>query len=534
MKTIKINDDRRINVNNVVIGYLQENKTEKIEFEIPQEYQNYGRKACFEAEGNTFSKTFDNITGNTLTLTRDITKFEKIKMSIEFFKIENEDEIIARTSILNLIIENSVICDDDVKPDDPKVTILDELIVEVGRAINETNNLDVDIQDSVVTITKKDGTTKSENVKGETGETGSKGEDAKINGVNSIVLEAGDNIEIEQDGQKTIIKSIASGNVEDVYVDGTSVLDENKIAQIDLSGKADKTEIPTKTSDLTNDSNFAKTNSNNNFSAAQTINGTLTVNGDIVQNGESYETHAEQLFTKNDLIKTRDGAIGGLADNELTGIEAINYDGANNGRLAFDSKGVARVGDIGDEQPLLTRDEEANLTTGQVLVWDGTNLRAIGSSNYVKNTDYATSSKGGVVKVPNRGIAIKNGDLETMKATNEQIDQKMENYTVIVPSNLDYAVRSVLPLANDTVPSTLVANTEYYLGETANLSFSFPTTGKKGQYCFVKFDSGTTATALTVTGTNYVGDIPTPEASKSYEMLATWNGAEWVATYRAY
>ena len=131
---------RKISKDKIVVGYLQENKTEKIEFEIPQEYQNYGRKACFEAEGNIFSKAFDNITGNTLTLTRDITKFEKIKMSIEFFKIENEDEIIAKTSILNLIIENSVIYDDDVKPDDPKVTILDELIVEVGRAINETNN----------------------------------------------------------------------------------------------------------------------------------------------------------------------------------------------------------------------------------------------------------------------------------------------------------------------------------------------------------------------------------------------------------
>ena len=352
------------------------------------------------------------------------------------------------------------------------------------------------------------------------------------------MLEAGDNIEIEQDGQKTIIKSIASGNVEDVYVDGTSVLDENKIAQIDLSGKADKTEIPTKTSDLTNDSNFAKTNSNNNFSAAQTINGTLTVNGDIVQNGESYKTHAEQLFTKNDLIKTRDGAIGGLADNELTGIEAINYDGANNGRLAFDSKGVARVGDVGDEQPLLTRDEEANLTTGQVLVWDGTNLRAIGSSNYVKNTDYATSIKGGIVKVSdagNNGIYIdESGNIGVSQATNNQIDAKANSYKPITPNNLDYAVRSVLPLATDTVPSTLVANTEYYLGETASLSFAFPTTGEKGQYCFVKFDSGTTATALTITGTNYVGDIPTPEANKSYEILATWNGDKWICVYRAY
>lgn len=376
--------------------------------------------------------------------------------------------------------------------------------------------------------------TQAQGNQGEQGVQGDKGENAKINGVTSITLEAGDNIEIEQDGTKTIIKSTASGDVKDVKVNDTSVLDENKIAQIDLTDYAKTSEIPTKTSDLENNSNFAKTNSNNNFSESQTINGTLTVNGNIVQNGKTYESHAEKLFTKNDLIKTREGAVGGLSDNELTGIEAINYDGTNNGRLAFDNKGVARVGDVGDEQPLLTRDEARNLTNGQVLIWDGINLKAIGSSSFVKNTDYATSVKGGVVKVPNRGITMRNGELETMKASNEQINQKVANYTVIVPSNLEYAVRSVLPLTATTVPTTLVANTEYYLAETTNLNFSFPTTGEKGQHCFVKFDSGTTATILTVNGNNYVGDIPTPEASKSYEILATWNGTEWVVTYRAY
>lgn len=188
----------------------------------------------------------------------------------------------------------------------------------------------------------------------------------------------------------------------------------------------------------------------------------------------------------------------------------------------------------GDEQPLLTRDMVKNLINGQVLVWDAEKLRAVGSSNFVKNTDYATSVKGGVVKVPNRGITIKNGELETMKSTNEQIDQKAANYTVIVPSNLDYAVRSVLPLAATTVPSVLVANTEYYLEEAISLSFAFPTTGVLGQYCFVKFVSGATATALTITGENYVGDIPAPEANKTYEILATWNGSKWVCTYRAY
>ena len=125
---------------------------------------------------------------------------------------------------------------------------------------------------------------------------------------------------------------------------------------------------PTKTSQLTNDSNFATTSENNNFSVGQTINGTLTVNGDIVQNGTAYETHAEKVFTKNDEIITREGATGGLEEGEYTGIQAQKYDGTNNGRLGFNANGEARVGDIGDEQPLLTRDEVANLVDGQVLV----------------------------------------------------------------------------------------------------------------------------------------------------------------------
>ncbi len=294
---------------------------------------------------------------------------------------------------------------------------------------------------------------------------GENGEDAKINGVNSIILEAGDNIEIEQDGKKTIIKSTVRMDVKDVKVNDTSVLDENKIAQIDLtdyaktreiptkvselendSNYATKSEIPTKTSELTNDSDFAKTNTNNNFTSAQTINGTLTINGDIVQNGSSYDTHAEELFTKNDIIKTRDGAVGGLSEGELTGLEAINYDGENNGRLAFDNEGVARVGDVGDEQPLLTREETSNLTDGQVLVWDSTNLKAKGSSDYVKNTDYASTTKGGVIKVQDSfGTRMNsNGILFLERASNSQINDRNNLYNPIVSGNLDYAVKAAL------------------------------------------------------------------------------------------
>ena len=103
------------------------------------------------------------------------------------------------------------------------------------------------------------------------------------------------------------------------------------------------------------------------------INGALTVKGDIIQQGSSYETHAEKLYTKNNLIFTRDGAVSALTDNEITGIQAKLYNGTNDGQLVFSKDGVARVGDVGDLQPLATREE--NPTNGAVAVWDSTDKR---------------------------------------------------------------------------------------------------------------------------------------------------------------
>lgn len=155
---------------------------------------------------------------------------------------------------------------------------------------------------------------------------------------------------------------------------------------------------PTKTSELTNDSNFAKTNQYNNFSVPQTINGGLTINGYLVQSGEVYETHAEKLYTEKNEIILRDKAVGGMSEDEFAGLIALLYNGIVSGRLGFKADGTAYVGDVGDEQPLLTRDEVENLKTGQVLVWDGTNLKAVGSDAYVKNTDFASMTKAGVIK----------------------------------------------------------------------------------------------------------------------------------------
>ena len=154
------------------------------------------------------------------------------------------------------------------------------------------------------------------------------------------------------------------------------------------------------------------------------INGDLEVNGDIIQNGQAYETHAEKVYTKDDVIYLRDGAVSGLPTGKYSGVIAKHYDpDGNDGALVFDRSGEARVGDYNetevtvyspdgtnfytdsemttaatipagvtpelvsgteykytdvddDTEPLLTRDEIGNLSNGAYLKWDATNKKA--------------------------------------------------------------------------------------------------------------------------------------------------------------
>lgn len=97
----------------------------------------------------------------------------------------------------------------------------------------------------------------------------------------------------------------------------------------------------------------------------------LTVEGDIIQKGANKITHAENVYTKKDMIYLREGAVTALANNALAGLIANLYDGAKNGVLAFDKIGTARVGDEGDTQPLATRAESSEMRDGAVVCWNG-------------------------------------------------------------------------------------------------------------------------------------------------------------------
>lgn len=221
---IKIDEERMFDKTYIEIGFISENKAESIEFEIPDYLKEYSKKLCIKPRGGEeYTKQFDGVTSNVFTFTKTETQYRSLELSVEFFKTENEDEIVYKTGVLTVVFNNSIVCDSDVEPDDPKVVVLDGLIEKVTKNINETNNLDIDIdENSNVTITKKDGMTKQVNVKGSKGDKGNPG----------IQGEKGEQGERGPQGEQGIqgIQGVKGdkgndGVVQDVLVNGVSTLD---------------------------------------------------------------------------------------------------------------------------------------------------------------------------------------------------------------------------------------------------------------------------------------------------------------------
>ena len=173
------------------------------------------------------------------------------------------------------------------------------------------------------------------------------------------------------------------------------------------------------------------------------IDGTLTVNGDIIQNGAAYETHAEKVYTTNDYIVMRDGAVGGLAVGDYAGFQVEKYDGTNDGRLVIDRDGVARVGDVGDEQPLLTRSESAQLNNGDLLQWNGTDQKAVSAS---LNTSQIVRGSGNIgsdtkpIKVVNGVATAVTNDL--VDVTSDQIINNYKRFTSTIIRRLPHSITS--------------------------------------------------------------------------------------------
>lgn len=162
--------------------------------------------------------------------------------------------------------------------------------------------------------------------------------------------------------------------------------------------------------------------------------------------------------------------------------------------------------------------------------------------NHVKLTDYGTTQKAGVVKSSGSfGFGINaSGYGYIMKATKAEIDARKDNYKPIVPSYLDYAVRSV-PYFNIITEITdntlLLANRqEARLTSTdvETLTVTMPETVPSDYESAFSFKSGATATVFSYSSLPIVwkGDDCDsegnfiPVANTSYEINVKRVGTE--------
>ena len=161
-----------------------ENDAEKIILQVPEQYEDFNKKIVFVTpDGNVW----DIITNNEYLIKKAITKYKQVDFYIWLTKgdvdfrsqtktlkfyhnvdasAEITDEEIGRVNtVINLLEEEITKVENLESQIDGKLEEVDTAIDNIHTAIQETENLDLDAekegQTTTVTLTKKDGTTKT-------------------------------------------------------------------------------------------------------------------------------------------------------------------------------------------------------------------------------------------------------------------------------------------------------------------------------------------------------------------------------------
>ena len=215
----------------------------RLEIELPNGNKSY---AMMTKENETY----------TLPIRNFLTKNGKILLQIVITEgMEDESPIVFKGKTFYFVINSSI--NAEIEEDssyDQWIDVANSKLLEIDDAIEEANNLDIEAEKvdttTTITITKKDGTEKSVSIyDGEAGQDGRDGADAKINGVNTLTLEAGDNIELEQEGSTLTINSTGGGGGTGNYND---LSNKPKINNVELSGNKTTSDLGINIPDVSN------------------------------------------------------------------------------------------------------------------------------------------------------------------------------------------------------------------------------------------------------------------------------------------
>ena len=174
MKNLYVNvsrETRMVDLPKQFIAVDGENLQSKLVFTFIDEFVNGQARLEYEIKGNKNYVVLDKENNAyTIPVKNVITKEGQIDMQLVITEGTNDEEIPVFKSNKFYLYCNSSINAVEEAPDGYELWI-----EQANVKLNQIDNLDIDIENSVITITKKDGTTKSENVKGEKGDKGDAG-----------------------------------------------------------------------------------------------------------------------------------------------------------------------------------------------------------------------------------------------------------------------------------------------------------------------------------------------------------------------
>ena len=268
-----------------------------------------------------------------------------------------------------------------------------------------------------ITFSFSDGTTKEFNVEAQNGTDGAQGIGVKsiTSGTPTVVNDKTNTPITITLTDNTIVglvvsaengKDGTSATVDIVQAIGqsTTAVMSQKAVTDELNKKANTSDIPTKTSQLTNDSNYATksyvdTQDDKKLDkAGGSVTGNLAIGGNLIVNGSTTSIDSTTLKVSDKLIEVaKDNTV------KLTtpaGIVVPKYDGRKYGALVIDGDGNAQVGNVNldssgnidvttsDLQILATRE---GLTDGNLVKWNDTKKTLVPDTTVASNASSALS-----------------------------------------------------------------------------------------------------------------------------------------------
>lgn len=263
MKNIIISvsrETREVNLSKTALGLDGENLQENLVFKFIDEFVDGQARLEYNIDENKNYIILDKEDDSYVLPVKNIlTKEGQVFFQLVITDGTDEDSIpVFKSNQFYLIVRESINAVTEA-PEGYELWIekVNVKLNQIDKALEEVANLDIDAEKledtATVTITKKDGTQKSVEIKD-----GKEGKDATINGRNTIEIEAGKNVDIEETEKGIKINAVGGGSGGGAVDSVNGQIGEVVLNAQDVGALPNTTKIPTKISDLTNDSGYVK------------------------------------------------------------------------------------------------------------------------------------------------------------------------------------------------------------------------------------------------------------------------------------